>query len=171
MGLTQIDAILVADHIGDRLLHLERLGGFLAGVIDRRWERAERRREHLAELHRRTTEADQRLGRLFDAIEAGMLDKDDALAKEYGWPKALRDQAAADAERTQLALVVQQSGVSAPKCSRRLPAGPEIACGSTMAATATATCALAQRVEVQATRFAASDRSRNSCERWLPVLT
>jgi len=33
----------------------------------------ERRREQLAELQRRITEADQRLGRLFDAIKAGMV--------------------------------------------------------------------------------------------------
>ena len=77
----------------------------LASVIDRRRERAERRREHLSELHRRITEADQRLGRLFDAIEAGMVDKDDAMAKERMVSlKALRDQAVADADRTQLAL-------------------------------------------------------------------
>jgi DNA invertase Pin-like site-specific DNA recombinase len=96
---------LVADHIGDRLLQPKRLETVLASVIDRRQERTERRREHLAELHRRITETDQRLGRLFDAIEAGMVDKDDTMAKErMASLKAMRDQAAADAERTQLAL-------------------------------------------------------------------
>lgn len=96
---------LVADHIGDRLLQPKRLETVLASVIDRRQERTERRREHLAELQRRIAEADQRLGRLFDAIEAGMVDKDDAMAKERMVSlKALRDQAAADAERTQFAL-------------------------------------------------------------------
>ena len=95
----------VSDYIGDRLLLPKRLETVLASVIDRRQERTERRREHLAELQRRITEADQRLGRLFDAIEAGMVDKDDAMAKERMVSlKALRDQAAADAERTQLAL-------------------------------------------------------------------
>ncbi|GLI94222.1 resolvase [Methylocystis echinoides] len=96
---------MVADYIGDRLLRPKRLETILASVIDRRQERAERRREHLAELNRRITDADQRLGRLFDAIEAGMVDKDDAMAKErMASLKALRDQATADAERTQLAL-------------------------------------------------------------------
>ncbi|TIP12549.1 recombinase family protein [Mesorhizobium sp.] len=96
---------LVADHIGDRLLQPNRLETILASVIDRRQERAERRREHLAELHRRITETDQRLGRLYDAIESGMVEKDDAMAKErMAGLKALRDQAVADAERTQLAL-------------------------------------------------------------------
>src|SRR5690606_12169528 len=87
------------------LLQPKRLETVLASVIDRRQERTDRRREHLAELQRRTAEADHRLGRLFDAIEAGMVDKDDAMAKERMVSlKALRDQVAADAERTQLAL-------------------------------------------------------------------
>lgn len=48
---------------------------------------------------------DAAAGRLFDAIEAGVVDKNDAMAKERMTSlKALRDQAAADAERTQLAL-------------------------------------------------------------------
>lgn len=96
---------LVADHIDGRLLQPKRLETVLASVIDRRQERDEHRREHLVELHRRIAEADQRLGRLFDAIEAGMMDKDDAMAKERMVSlKALRDQAAADTERAQLAL-------------------------------------------------------------------
>lgn len=96
---------LVADHIGDRLLQPKRLETILASVIDRRQERVERRRAHLAELNRRITDTDQRIGRLFDAIEGGMIDKDDAVAKErMASLKALRDQAVADAERTQLAL-------------------------------------------------------------------
>ena len=94
---------LVADHIGDRLLQPKRLETILASVIDRRQERVERRRAHLAELNRRITETDQRIGRLFDAIEGGMIDKDDAMAKErMASLKAIRNQA--DAERTQLAL-------------------------------------------------------------------
>jgi site-specific DNA recombinase len=96
---------LVADHIEDRLLQPERLETVLASVIDRRQERTERRREHLAELNRRITETDQRLGRLYDAIESGLVDKDDSVLKErMAGLKALRDQAKADAERTQVAL-------------------------------------------------------------------
>ena len=96
---------LVADHLESRLLQPKRLETILASVIDRRQDRTERRLEHLAELHRRITETDQRLGRLFDAIESGMVDKDDAVARErMASLKALRDQATADAERTQLAL-------------------------------------------------------------------
>ncbi len=96
---------LVADHIGDRLLLPKRLETVLASVIDRRQERTERRREHLAELHRRITETDQRLGRLYDAIESGMVDKDDSVAKErMAGLKAIREQATTDAERIEAAL-------------------------------------------------------------------
>ncbi|KHJ53308.1 hypothetical protein LA66_18020 [Aureimonas altamirensis] len=77
----------------------------LASVSERRQERDKRHRAHLAELQRRIAEADQRLGRLFDAIEACIVDKVDAMAKErMASLRVLRDQAAADAGRTQLAL-------------------------------------------------------------------
>src|SRR5690606_25504402 len=140
-------------------------------VIDRRQERAERRREHLAELHRRITEADQRLGRLFDAIEAGMVDKDDAMARErMAGLKALRDQAAADAERTQLALDSSGNQGVAPICSRASPAKPANGYDSTMAATAATICAHWRSASRSpTTRFASWDRSRNCCERWPPL--
>lgn len=96
---------LIADHIEKRLLEPERLETILASVLDRRQERSERRREHLAELHRRITETDQRLNRLYDAIEAGVADLDDAALKErIAGLKAIRDQAKADAERAQALL-------------------------------------------------------------------
>lgn len=96
---------LVVGHIEERLLEPKRLETVLASVLDRRQERTERRREHLAELHRRITEADQRLNRLYDAIEAGVADLDDAALKErIAGLKTIRDQAKADAERTQASL-------------------------------------------------------------------
>ncbi|MEW5962708.1 MAG: recombinase zinc beta ribbon domain-containing protein, partial [Pseudomonadota bacterium] len=96
---------LIADHIEKRLLEPERLETILASVLDRRQERTERRREHLAELHRRITETDQRLNRLYDAIEAGVADLDDTALKErIAGLKAIRDQAKADAERAQALL-------------------------------------------------------------------
>ena len=61
---------LVPDHIEDWLLQPERLEEVLASVLDRRPERAERRCEHIAELHQRAAEADLRLMRLYDAIES-----------------------------------------------------------------------------------------------------
>ncbi|WP_449255500.1 recombinase zinc beta ribbon domain-containing protein [Bosea sp. (in: a-proteobacteria)] len=96
---------LVVDHIEGRLLRPTRLETILSSVIDRRQERTERRREHLSELHRRITEADQRLGRLFDAIESGLVDKDDSVARDrIAGLKAVRDQAQADADRIEAAL-------------------------------------------------------------------
>jgi len=49
---------LVAEHLTTRLLQPERLEEVLASVLDRRQERAERRREHIAELNKRAAETD-----------------------------------------------------------------------------------------------------------------
>ena len=96
---------LVASHLEQRLLQPKRLETILGSLLDRREERAERRREHLAELNRRITETDQRLNRLYDAIEAGLADLNDSVLKErMAGLKAIRDQAVADAERIQMTL-------------------------------------------------------------------
>lgn len=96
---------LVGDHIENRLLQPDRLKQVLASVMDHRQERAERRREHLAELHRRITDADQRLSRLYDAIEAGTVDKDDpGLKDRIAGLKGIRDQAQTDADRIEATL-------------------------------------------------------------------
>jgi site-specific DNA recombinase len=102
---------LVAGHIEHRLLTPERLEEVLATVLDRRQERTERRREHIAELNKRAAEADLRLKRLYDAIETGVADLGDPGLKErLAGLKAIRDQARADAMRAQAALenVAQQ---------------------------------------------------------------
>jgi site-specific DNA recombinase len=91
---------LVAGHLADRLLDPERLSEILASVLDLRKDRAERRREHIAELNRRAAEADARLRRLYGAIESGVADLDDPAPKErVAELKATRDQAQADAQR------------------------------------------------------------------------
>ncbi len=96
---------LVAGHLEDRLLQPERLEAILASILDRRQERTERRRVHLAELHKRIAETDQRLNRLFDAIESGVVDLDaPGLKERIAGLKAIREQASADAERAQAAL-------------------------------------------------------------------
>ncbi len=96
---------LVASHLEERLLQPERLEMILATVLDRRQERSERQREHIAELNRRATESEARLKRLYDAIEAGVADLDDpALKDRIDGLKAIRDQAKADAERAQAML-------------------------------------------------------------------
>ncbi len=103
---------LVAEHIADRLLQPERLEEVLASVLDRRQERAERRREHIAELNKRAAETDLRLKRLYDAIECGVADLDDpALKERVASLKAIRDQALADAERA--AALLDSSGQQA----------------------------------------------------------
>lgn len=55
---------LVARHLEERLLQSKQLETILSSLLDRRQERAQRRREHLADINRRITETDQRLGRL-----------------------------------------------------------------------------------------------------------
>jgi hypothetical protein len=91
---------LVAEHIADRLLQPKRLEEVLASVLDHRQERAERRREHIAELNKRVAETDLRLKRLYDAIESGVANLDDpALKDRIASLKATRDQAQSDAER------------------------------------------------------------------------
>ena len=96
---------LVASHLEDRLLRRERLEIILAAVLDRRQERSERRREHIAELNKRAAESDLRLKRLSDAIETGVADiGDPALKERVEGLKAIRDQARADAERAQAML-------------------------------------------------------------------
>ncbi len=96
---------LVANHLEERLLQPKRLETILSSLLDRRQERAERRREHLAELNRRITETDQRLNRLYDAIESGVAALDDlGLKDRIANLKAVRDQATADAERIRMTL-------------------------------------------------------------------
>ena len=73
---------LVAEYLADRLLQPGRLEEILASVLDRRQERAERRREHIAKLNKRAAETDLRLKRLYDAIGAGVADLDDLALKE-----------------------------------------------------------------------------------------
>ncbi|UCI19921.1 recombinase family protein [Mesorhizobium sp. B2-1-8] len=91
---------LVANHLEKRLLKPERLTAILEAVLGRRQERTERRREHLGELKRKITETDQRLNRLYDAIEAGVTDVNDpALKDRMAGLKAIKEQATTDAKR------------------------------------------------------------------------
>ncbi|WGD56913.1 hypothetical protein QA641_06820 [Bradyrhizobium sp. CB1650] len=66
----------------------------LSHVLDRRTERAERRRSHIADLRKRATEADAKLKRLYDAIENGVADLSDPMLEDrIGELKATREQA------------------------------------------------------------------------------
>jgi hypothetical protein len=53
------------------------VGGGSRLLLDRRQERSDRRREHIAELNKRAAEADLRLKRLYDTIETGVADLGD----------------------------------------------------------------------------------------------
>jgi site-specific DNA recombinase len=99
--MDKLDRIVVS-HIEERLLDPERIEDVLASLLDRRQESVERRSQHIAELNHRAAEADNRLKRLYDAIETGVADLDDpALKERIAGLKAIRDQAQADAERAQ----------------------------------------------------------------------
>jgi DNA invertase Pin-like site-specific DNA recombinase len=114
---------LVVNHLEKQLLQPERLETVLAAALDRREEHADRRREHIAELNKRSTESELRLKRLYDAIEAGVADLDDpALKDRIDGLKAIRDQAKADAERAQAML--QNTGQKAvtPQMLRKFAA-------------------------------------------------
>lgn len=69
-------------------------------LLDRREEWVIERRQHVAELERRATEADAKLSRLYEAIENGLVDMGDASFKARIMELAsIRDQARSDAER------------------------------------------------------------------------
>jgi site-specific DNA recombinase len=96
---------LVANHLEKRLLNPARLEEILSTVLDRRQERSERKQAHIAELNKRATETDLRLKRLYDAIESGVADLDDAdLKGRIASLKATRDQARVDADRATASL-------------------------------------------------------------------
>lgn len=59
-------------NVGERLLDPERLEDVLGALLDRREDRAARKRSHAIELRKRAAETDERLKRLYDAIEAGV---------------------------------------------------------------------------------------------------
>ena len=105
---------LVAEYIEQRLLQPKRLEQLLSHVLDRRTERAERRKSHIAELRKRAAEADAKLKRLYDAIENGIADLSAPMLKDrIAELKATRDQARLDAERAEDA--IERAGPITPQ--------------------------------------------------------
>ena len=151
----------------DRLLQPERLETILASVLDRRQERTERRREHLAELHKRITETDQRLNRLFDVIESGVADLDAAGLKERIAGPASRRFASKPAPMLSVPRPrspMPATRPSAPIWSRYSLARPASASVSKVAATGATTSARWPSASKSRTRrFASWDRSPNCC--------
>lgn len=96
---------MVVTHLEERVLDPERIEVVLASLLDRRQEGVERRSQHIGELRQRAAEADHRLNRLYDAIEAGSLDPaESALSERIAGLTAIRDQARADAVRIEAML-------------------------------------------------------------------
>ena len=96
---------MVVTHLEERVLDPERIEDVLATLLDRRQEGVERRSQHIGELHQRAIEADHRLNRLYDAIEAGSINAgESALSERIAGLTALRDQARTDAARIEAML-------------------------------------------------------------------
>src|SRR5439155_16149552 len=88
-------------------------------VLDRRTERAERRKLHITELRKRAAEADAKLRRLYDAIENSVADLSDPMRKDrIGELKATPDQARLDAERAEDA--IERGGPFARTARKRM---------------------------------------------------
>jgi hypothetical protein len=151
---------LVAGHVEDRLLQSERLEEILASVLDRRQERAERRRKHIAELTKRAAETDLRLKRLYDAIENGVADLDDPTLKDrIAGLKSIRDQARPMSTAPRRWPKARDSRLSRPPWSKSSPVPPVSASGSTAAGIAASIFAhLPSESRWRTARFASWDR-------------
>ena len=99
--MDELDAMIVS-HLEDRLLVPERLEKLLAGLLKRRAEHAEQMKGRSAELRRQAADAEAKLTRLYEAIENGLAELDDANLKgRIIELKRIRDAARADADRAE----------------------------------------------------------------------
>jgi hypothetical protein len=73
---------LVAEYIEQHLLEPKRLGQLLSHALDRRTERAARRKLHITELRKRAAEADAKLKRL---VTVGILAHEFIHGRNLGW--------------------------------------------------------------------------------------
>ncbi len=90
----------VISHLELRLLDPARLRILLEQLLDRREDSMIERRQHVAEMARRATEAEAKLSRLYEAIENGLVDMGDpSLKARIAELNAIRDQARGDADR------------------------------------------------------------------------
>jgi DNA invertase Pin-like site-specific DNA recombinase len=77
---------VVIEYVEDRLLCQERLEVILNALLDRREERVAERRAHAAELSKVAAELQQRLSRLYEAIESGVADLNDPDLTQQSMP-------------------------------------------------------------------------------------
>ena len=90
----------VIEHLETRLLDPARLEVLMDQLIARREEWVTERRQHVAEMERRATEAETKLSRLYEAIENGLVDMGDpSLKGRITELTTIRDQARGNAER------------------------------------------------------------------------
>ena len=90
--------------------------------LERRDEWVNQRRQHVADLERRATEAEAKLKRLYDAIENGVIDVSDPPVKgRIAELNATRDQAKGDSERA-LAHIVKIGPAITPETLRAFAA-------------------------------------------------
>jgi Recombinase zinc beta ribbon domain len=101
IALDTLDA-LIGSHLEERLLAPDRLSELLAGLLKRREEHVARERSRTADLKKQAADAEAKLTRLYEAIENGLADLDDANLKgRIAELRRIRDAARADAERAE----------------------------------------------------------------------
>ena len=81
ISMDKLDGV-VTSHFEKRLLEPERLEDVLGVLLDRREDRAARKRAHATEMRKRAAEADGRLRRLYEAIDSEVADLADRSLKE-----------------------------------------------------------------------------------------
>lgn len=91
---------LVVEHVETRLLSPGRLEQVLGGLVDRRADHVEKEKERIGALRHSAAQAEEKLTRLYQAIENGLAELDDPNLKgRITELKRIRDSARADAER------------------------------------------------------------------------
>ena len=107
---------LVATHLEQRILDSRRVTALLEGLLDRRLAQADKQKGRIGDLRRQAAEADCRLTRLYDAIENGLADLNDANLKgRMAELKQIRDAARADADRAETRLADADATVTPEK--------------------------------------------------------
>ncbi|ARM88189.1 resolvase/recombinase protein [Rhizobium sp. CIAT894] len=99
--MAELDSIVV-EHIETRLLAPGRLENMLGALVERRSDHAEKEKERITALKHQASDAEEKLTRLYRAIENGLADLDDSNLKgRIAELKRIRDSARADVERAE----------------------------------------------------------------------
>ncbi|MFS8040751.1 MULTISPECIES: zinc ribbon domain-containing protein [Xanthobacter] len=99
--MAELDSIVV-EHVETRLLTPGRLENMLGALVERRSDHAEKEKEQITALKHQAADAEEKLPRLYRAIENGLADLDDSNLKgRIAELKRIRDSARADVERAE----------------------------------------------------------------------